>query len=178
MPNDRLSREKIRQLHESRDELTQIVMSMGRPSWDDTFMLIANVWSWRATCPRRSVGCVLVSRDHRILSTGYNGAPRGLPHCAEDGCVLDGLGRCTRAVHAEANAIFQASRQGTNLLGSMVYCTDRPCINCAMGLIQIGIASIMWSNDEIHADEREAVVALFGQAGIEMRVYKLTADSV
>lgn len=170
--------ETVRKLQESREELTQIVASMGRPSWDDTFMLIANVISWRASCPRRSVGCVLVSADHRILSTGYNGAPRHLPHCAEDGCILDGLGRCTRAVHAEANAVYQASRQGTNLLGSQAYCTDRPCINCAMALIQIGVTVVTWSNDEIHADEREAVIALFGAAGVEMRVYNLTPGSV
>lgn len=170
--------EAVRKLQETRDEVAQLVISMGRPSWDDTFMLVANVMSWRATCPRRSVGCVLVSTDHRVLSTGYNGAPRGLAHCAEDGCVLDGLGRCTRAVHAEANAIFQAGRQGSNLFGSIAYCTDRPCINCAMALIQIGISAITWSNDEIHADERNAVIALFGAAGVAMKVYTLTPGSV
>jgi len=170
--------EGLRKLQEHREELTQIVRSLGRPSWDDTFVLLANVWSWRSTCPRRQVGCVIASADHRAISSGYNGAPRHLAHCSEVGCVLDKLGRCTRAVHAEANAIYQASRSGARLLGSHVYCTDRPCVNCALALVQIGCASVTWSNDELHPEEREQVLDLFGAAGIEMKVYNLSSDRV
>lgn len=169
---------KLRQLQEMSDELRGIVAEMERPSWDDTWMLVANVMSLRATCPRRHVGCVIVSPDQRILSTGYNGSPRGFKHCADSGCVLDGLGRCVSVVHAEANAIYQASRQGSCLLGAHAFCTDRPCISCALALIQIGVSSIMWANDHIHADERDAVIELFHAANIEMRVYNFAGLAV
>jgi dCMP deaminase len=76
-----------------------------RPGWDEYFMQIAHTVSSRATCPRAAVGCVLM-RDHRILTTGYNGAPRGVAHCTEVGCTLVNE-HCLRATHAEANAVVQ-----------------------------------------------------------------------
>ena len=84
-----------------------------RPGWDEYFMQIAHTVGTRATCPRASVGCVLV-RDHRILTTGYNGAPRGVAHCTEVGCTLVNE-HCLRATHAEANAVVQGALHGVSL---------------------------------------------------------------
>ncbi len=113
-----------------------------RPSWDEYFLRVAKVVSTRSTCPRRSVGAVLV-RDRQILSTGYNGAPRGLPHCSEEGCLMRD-GHCVRASHAEMNAIAQAALHGVSVDSATLYCTDRPCLICSKLLINAGIAKIVY----------------------------------
>ena len=98
----------------------------GRPGWDEYFMEIARTVATRATCPRASVGAVL-TREHRILTTGYNGAPRGVAHCLEVGCMIVD-GHCLRATHAEANAIVQGALHGVALAGATAYCTHQPCV--------------------------------------------------
>lgn len=113
-----------------------------RPGWDEYFMQIARTVATRATCPRLSVGAVLV-REHRILTTGYNGAPRGVAHCTEAGCILVN-DHCQRATHAEANAIVQGALHGVSLSGSTAYCTHQPCVNCSKLLISAGVAKIVY----------------------------------
>ena len=113
-----------------------------RPGWDEYFMDIARTVATRATCPRLSVGCVLV-REHRILTTGYNGAPRGVAHCTEAGCILVN-DHCARATHAEANAIVQGALHGVSLAGSIAYCTHQPCVNCSKLLISAGVKKIVY----------------------------------
>lgn len=113
-----------------------------RPGWDEYFMQIARTVATRATCPRLSVGCVLV-REHRILTTGYNGAPRGVAHCTEAGCMLVN-DHCARATHAEANAIVQGALHGVSLAGSIAYCTHQPCVNCSKLLISAGVQKIIY----------------------------------
>ncbi len=113
-----------------------------RPGWDEYFMQIARTVATRATCPRLSVGCVLV-REHRILTTGYNGAPRGVAHCTEAGCLLVN-DHCARATHAEANAIVQGALHGVSLAGSVAYCTHQPCVNCSKLLISAGVQKIVY----------------------------------
>ena len=113
-----------------------------RPGWDEYFMQIARTVATRATCPRLSVGAVLV-RDHRILTTGYNGAPRGVAHCTEAGCLLV-KAHCARATHAEANAIVQGALHGVSLSGSIAYCTHQPCVNCSKLLISAGVTKIVY----------------------------------
>lgn len=113
-----------------------------RPGWDEYFMQIARTVATRATCPRLSVGCVLV-REHRILTTGYNGAPRGVAHCTEAGCMLVN-DHCARATHAEANAIVQGALHGVSLAGSIAYCTHQPCVNCSKLLISAGVQKIVY----------------------------------
>ncbi len=113
-----------------------------RPGWDEYFMQIARTVATRATCPRLSVGCVLV-REHRILTTGYNGAPRGVAHCTEAGCILVNE-HCARATHAEANAIVQGALHGISLAGSVAYCTHQPCVNCSKLLISAGVQKIIY----------------------------------
>lgn len=110
-------------------------------------MSIAEAVSSRATCNRKLVGAVIV-RDRTILSTGYNGAPRGMPHCDDDGVGhelkdMGGRQSCVRTVHAEANAIAQAARQGTKLEGSTIYVTASPCYDCMKILINAGIVKIV-----------------------------------
>jgi dCMP deaminase len=113
-----------------------------RPSWDDYFLQIARTVATRATCPRASVGCVL-TRDRRILTTGYNGAPRGVPHCTEVGCMIVHE-HCQRATHAEANAIVQGALHGVGLAGATAYCTHQPCVNCTKLLISAGVERVVY----------------------------------
>ena len=113
-----------------------------RPGWDEYFMQIAHTVSTRATCPRAAVGCVL-AREHRILTTGYNGAPRGVAHCTEVGCTLVNE-HCMRATHAEANAVVQGALHGVGLEGCVAYCTHQPCVNCSKLLISAGCTRIVY----------------------------------
>src|SRR4051812_2886942 len=115
-----------------------------RDNWDEYFNRISEVVATRATCPRKKVGAVIV-RDRTILTTGYNGSPRGLPHCIDVGCDLQKLGdreSCVRTIHAEANAVYQAAREGARLQGSTIYCTASPCYDCMKMLMNVGIARI------------------------------------
>ncbi|MCX5857632.1 MAG: cytidine/deoxycytidylate deaminase family protein [Deltaproteobacteria bacterium] len=119
-----------------------------RPSWDDYFMDIAALVARRSTCLRRDVGAVLV-RDRRILATGYNGAPSGLHHCLDTGCLREQLGvpsgerhELCRGLHAEQNAIIQAALHGVSVKGAQLYCTNHPCIICAKMIVNAGIIKI------------------------------------
>ena len=126
-----------------------------RPGWDEYFMQIARTVATRATCPRASVGALLV-RDHRILTTGYNGAPRHTSHCADAGCEIVN-DHCVRAVHAEANAIVQGALHGVGVSGATAYCTHQPCVNCSKLLISAGIERIVFDrsyDDPIAAEGR------------------------
>ncbi len=133
---------------------------MSRPSWDEYFMQVAFVVATRATCPRRSVGAVIVL-DKRILATGYNGAPRGLAHCTEVGCHIV-AGHCIRALHAEQNAILQAAMNGVSTRGATVYVTCQPCNHCAKMIINAGIERVVFQGD--YPDE--FALELFAEAGI------------
>ncbi|GAB4344346.1 MAG: cytidine/deoxycytidylate deaminase family protein [Candidatus Abyssubacteria bacterium] len=122
---------------------------MTRPSWDEYFLEIAKLVSTRSTCLRRHVGAVFV-RDKRVLATGYNGAPSGLKHCDEVGCIREQQGipsgerhELCRGIHAEQNAILQAAQFGISLRGSSLYCTNQPCILCAKMLINAGVERIV-----------------------------------
>lgn len=140
-----------------------------RPGWDQYFMQIARTVATRATCPRASVGAVLV-RDHRILTTGYNGAPRGVAHCTQAGCIIVN-DHCVRATHAEANAIVQGALHGVGLQEATAYCTHQPCVNCSKLLISAGIVKIIYQDaypDAVAAELlAEAGVALVPFATLE-----------
>jgi len=99
----------------------------------------------RSTCPRASVGAVIV-RDKRILTTGYNGSPRGLPHCTEAGCLIIN-GHCVRALHAEQNAIIQGALHGVDVSHSILYVTHQPCLSCAKMIINAGIERVVYAGD-------------------------------
>jgi dCMP deaminase len=121
-----------------------------RPSWDKYFLEISKLVSLRSTCMRRAVGVVLV-KDKRILSTGYNGSPSGLKHCDEVGCWRERLGvpsgeraELCRGLHAEQNAIIQAAYHGVPIRGSILYSTNLPCSICVKMLINAGIEKVIY----------------------------------
>ena len=140
-----------------------------RPSWDAYFMSIARLVAGRSTCLRRHVGAIVV-KDRRILATGYNGAPAGLPHCDETGCMRERLRvppgerhELCRGIHAEQNAIIQSANYGTGIDGATIYSTHHPCSVCAKMIINAGIVRVV-TEDEYPDDlARE----MLGQAGIE-----------
>ena len=101
----------------------------------------AFLWAERSTCNRLHVGCVF-ARDSRIICTGYNGSPAGMPHCGEE---CNDSTPCLRSGHAESNAISWAARNGIKLEGSTLYSTDSPCYNCAMLLINVGVEGVIFS---------------------------------
>lgn len=141
----------------------KVPLVLGRSDWDHYFLEIAKVVSSRATCDRKLVGAVLV-HDRTIVSTGYNGAPRGLPHCLTDGHELQEVGRspgdgdadlsCVRVVHAELNAIAQAAREGARTLGTDMYVTCSPCWPCFKVLINAGIKRVVYGTP-FYRDEQK-----------------------
>jgi dCMP deaminase len=143
---------------------------MSIPDWDDYFMQITHLVAKRSTCLRREVGAVVV-KDKRILATGYNGAPRGMRHCAETGCLREQRQvpsgerhELCRGLHAEQNAIIQAALHGVSIEGGTVYCTHQPCILCAKMLINANIKKVVFGM--VYPD-KEALDFL-NKAGIEI----------
>lgn len=145
-----------------------------RPSWDEYFLELAKLVAKRATCLRRSVGAVLV-KDKRILATGYNGAPRGLAHCLDIGCIREKLKipsgerhELCRALHAEQNALIQASLYGISVKDATLYATNQPCIICAKMLINAGIKEIVIADG--YPDKM--AMEFFKEAGIKVKTIK------
>jgi len=137
-------------------------MSDTRKPWDQYFMDIAQMVATRATCDRKHVGAVLV-RDRIILSTGYNGSIRGMPHCDEAGHMMEN-GHCVATIHAEANAILQAARNGVRTDECDIYTTASPCWPCFKLIANSGMKRIVFG--EFYRDERIFEVA--GKIGIEL----------
>ena len=125
-------------------------MKNKRVSWERYFINIAVEVSKRSTCDRKNVGAVIV-KDKMILSTGYNGSIRGLPHCDEIGHEMVN-GHCVRTTHAEANAIVQAAKNGVKIKGSEIYVTASPCYDCFKLIVNAGILKIFYL--EFYRDER------------------------
>ncbi len=123
---------------------------MNRISWEQYFMNIAQVVASRATCDRKKVGAVIV-REKSILSTGYNGSLSGLPHCDDNGHEIEN-DHCVRTIHAEANAIVQAARNGVAINKSEIYITASPCYTCFKMIANAGIKKIYFG--EFYRDER------------------------
>jgi len=149
-------------------------MNKNRPSWDEYFMDMADFVSKRSTCLRRKVGAVLV-RNHRILATGYNGAPRNLSHCIDGrGCLREKKKipsgtrhELCRALHAEMNVVVQAALHGVSTKDSTLYCTFRPCGMCAKLLVNAGVKKIVYK--ESYPDEMAEDI--LEEAGIELVKY-------
>lgn len=143
-----------------------------RPDWDTYFMSIAKVVATRSNCSRRQVAAVVVS-EHRIISTGYNGTPRGVKNCFEGGCPRCSGGAASGAsleecicVHAEQNAICQAAFYGIRLNGATIYVTLTPCLTCAKLIINSGIREVVYTGE--YAFD-EASRRLLGEAGVICR---------
>ena len=133
-----------------------------RADWDLYFMEIARVVASRATCDRKHVGAVLV-RDRMILSTGYNGSIRGMPHCDEVGHLMEN-GHCVATIHAETNSVLQAARNGVRIDGADLYTTASPCWPCFKLIANAGIRRIVYG--DFYRDDRIFEVAR--RLGIEL----------
>lgn len=143
-----------------------------RKSWDEYFMDIAYTVATRSTCLRRQVGAVAVSRDNRIIGTGYNGALAGTPHCDVTGCLREDLGipsgerqEICRAQHAEANVCNIAAKYGISLNNSTMYVTTQPCVTCMKAMVTSGIERIVYDGD--YPDEFSLQIA--AEAGVELK---------
>jgi len=148
-----------------------------RPDWDTYFMDIAHVVSSRGNCRRRKVAAVIV-KDRRVISTGYNGTPRGVTNCFDGGCprcASDApsgadLGACICS-HAEENAITQAAYHGIAVRGAVLYCTLSPCLLCSKMIINAGVAEVVYEDEyEFNRQTRELLAA----AGVACRRFERT----
>lgn len=126
-----------------------------RKDWHEYFMDIADMVATRSTCTRKHIGAVIV-KDKTILSTGYNGSIRGRQHCSKIGCDMEN-GHCVATIHAEANAIIQAAKNGVAINGAEIYSTASPCWNCFKLIANSGITKIYYK--EFYRDERIKKVA-------------------
>ena len=141
-----------------------------RPSWETYFMDITSLVAKRSTCLRRSVGAIIV-KDKRILSTGYNGAPTGIKHCLETGCLREKLNissgenhELCRGIHAEQNAIIQAAYHGVTIKGASLFCTNLPCSICAKMIINAGIRRIFYTSGYADSMSEE----MLKEAGVDV----------
>ncbi len=146
-----------------------------RPDWDTYFIDIGHVVARRSNCIRRQVAAIVV-RNNRIISTGYNGTPRGIRNCCDGGCPRCGsdapsganLAECICS-HAEENAITQAAYHGTALAGAVLYCTLSPCITCAKMIINAGITEVIYETDYHFGEQTQA---LFVESGVRYRRFQ------
>lgn len=147
-----------------------------RPSWDAYFMDITFLVAKRSTCLRRAVGSLVV-KDKRILSTGYNGAPTGIRHCNETGCLRKTLNVASgekhelcRGIHAEQNAIIQAAYHGVSIKGATLFCTNLPCSICAKMIINAGIIKICYHSGYADAISKE----MLNEASVDIKQFDTT----
>lgn len=153
----------------------RVIFLMDRPDWDTYFMDIAHVVARRGNCLRRRVAAVIVM-EQRIVSTGYNGTPRGIKNCFEGGCPRCAgntpsgadLGQCLCS-HAEENAITQAAYHGIALRGAALYCTLSPCLTCARMIINSGIKEVIYEAEYEFGGE---IKGLFRKAGVKCRRFR------
>ena len=174
-PQDSEKDSQIRINQLIKDRLSRVV----RPSWDEYFMRIAQVASMRSNCIKRKVGALII-RDRRIISTGYNGTPRGTRNCNEGGCP-----RCNSLTasgtrledclcsHAEENAITQAAYHGTTVKNGVLYTTLSPCLMCAKMAINSGIIEVIFN---VEFPLHEISFKLFDQAGVRIRKFKMVKN--
>lgn len=151
-----------------------------RPSWQQYFMQMAILASTRSTCLRRQVGAVLV-KDNQVLSTGYNGSPKGVRHCSEVGCMREELNvpsgqmhELCRGLHAEQNAIIQAGLNGSSTRSATLYCTHQPCSICAKMIINAEIRTVYIADK--YPDE--LAEQLLAEAGVEMLHYDMATGKM
>lgn len=146
--------ETLKELEQKLNHFFGLLNGTDRPTFDEIFMELAYVWSKRSTCLRRHVGAV-IAKDKQQLTTGYNGAPKGIPHCAElGGCLREKLGvpsgthhELCRGTHAEQNAITQAAKFGISIEGSTMYCNASPCVICTKMIINAGITRVVFDSE-------------------------------
>jgi len=151
------------------------IKKLVRPSYDEYFMRIAKIVATRSTCTRRQVGAVIV-KDNHLLSTGYNGPPKGQKHCDETGCIREELNiprgerhELCRGLHAEQNAIIQAAVFGTSIKGGTIYTTHFPCSVCAKMLVNAELEEIVY--EEMYPDELS--IEILKESNINVRQFRV-----
>ena len=167
----------LEELHRRLDALLPPLMSrFMRPTWDEYFMSIARVVAMRSNCMKRKVAAIIV-KDMRVVSTGYNGTPRGAKNCNEGGCPrCNGMAASGTALdeclccHGEENAITQAAYHGTSLKGATLYTTFAPCLHCTKMIINSGIAEVIYNQDYPLND---TALALLKECGVVLRQHKV-----
>lgn len=145
-----------------------------RPGWDNYFMTLASLAARRSNCMKRRVGCVVVSHNRRVISTGYNGTPRGIRNCGEGGCPRcnqglgsgHGLATCL-CIHAEENALLEAGRDRLRE-GAVLYCDTCPCLTCSIKIAQVGISEVVYAQGYSMDTDTAAV---FREAGVRLRQF-------
>ncbi|KAI4597314.1 Deoxycytidine monophosphate (dCMP) deaminase [Pestalotiopsis sp. 9143b] len=178
-----MSRAAVRLLNTSSD-LAHLYATLGkldltnpdrlRPSWDAYFMSLSSLAAQRSNCMKRAVGCVLVGPSRRVVSTGYNGTPRGVRNCGEGGCPRCNAGESSGVslatclcLHAEENALLEAGRERIRE-GSTLYCNTCPCLTCSIKIVQVGISEVVYSQG--YSMDRETA-EVFRSAGVRLRQY-------
>ncbi|KAL1999892.1 hypothetical protein VTN02DRAFT_3848 [Thermoascus thermophilus] len=167
------SSSSLKELHAALETLDLADEQRLRPSWDQYFMQLASLAAQRSNCMKRRVGCVLV-RDHRVISTGYNGTPRHIKNCNEGGCPRcnrgegggAGLSTCL-CIHAEENALLEAGRERIRE-GAILYCDTCPCLTCTVKIAQVGISEVVYSQS-YNMDKESA--AILEEAGVRLRQF-------
>lgn len=167
------TQDNLQDFHSHLEELDILNQDRIRPSWDAYFMQLASLASLRSNCMKRRVGCVLV-RNKRVISTGYNGTPRGLLNCNEGGCERCnsasaggvGLGTCL-CLHAEENALLESGRERVGSEATL-YCNTCPCLTCSVKIAQVGVKEVIY-NQAYSMDDRSA--AVLKEAGVLLRQY-------
>lgn len=167
------SSSSLKELHAALEALDLADEQRLRPSWDQYFMQLASLAAQRSNCMKRRVGCVLV-REHRVISTGYNGTPRHVKNCNEGGCPRCnrgegggvGLSTCL-CIHAEENALLEAGRERIRE-GAILYCNTCPCLTCSVKIAQVGISEVVYSQS-YNMDKESA--AILKEAGVHLRQF-------
>ncbi|KAH8785049.1 cytidine deaminase-like protein [Diaporthe sp. PMI_573] len=152
-----------------------------RPGWDNYFMTLASLAARRSNCMKRRVGCVVVSHNRRVISTGYNGTPRGIRNCGEGGCPRcnqglgsgHGLATCL-CIHAEENALLEAGRDRLRE-GAVLYCDTCPCLTCSIKIAQVGISEVVYAHGYSMDTDTAAV---FREAGVRLRQFVPPANGL
>ena len=166
----------LEELEGKLDHALKLMNDEDRPTFDEIFMEIAYTWAKRATCLRRKVGAV-IAKDKQQLTAGYNGAPKGVPHCAElGGCLREKMNipsgqrhEICRGTHAEQNAITQAAKFGINISGGTLYCNCFPCVICTKMILNAGITTVVYDSDY---DDPLSKEILSQQSGLKLKRYE------
>ncbi|MBT3864437.1 AAA family ATPase [Candidatus Peregrinibacteria bacterium] len=165
----------LEELDKKLDHFVKSTTGAERPTFDEVFMEVSYTWAKRATCCRRKVGAV-IAKDKQQLTAGYNGAPRGVPHCAEVGCIREKLNvpsgknaELCRGTHAEQNAITQAAKFGISIDGATLYCNTFPCVICTKMILNSGIVKVIYDCDY---DDPLSKEILAQQTHVEMIRYE------
>ena len=171
----------LAELHAQVQALLERSLFFERPSWDEYFMSIARVVASRSNCVKRKVAAV-ITRDRRIISTGYNGTPRGTLNCNEGGCprcnsFAEGGTRLDECLcsHGEENAITQAAYHGVLVKGGTIYTTMSPCLMCTKMIINAGLEEVVYNTDYPLG---ETALNLLGEAGVKVRKVSIAVGPV